>query len=63
MTDVEDQRPVEDTIWFEADYLELFSKAGLRLEASYKPLGKKEEPFEWKSELDIAPWVVYVLKK
>ncbi len=63
MTDVEDQRPVEDTIWLEADYLELFSKAGLNLEASYKPLGKKEEPFEWKSELDIAPWVIYVLKK
>lgn len=63
MTDVEDQRPVEDIIWFEEDYLELFSKAGLHLEATYKPLGKNEEPFEWKSELSIAPWVIYVLRK
>lgn len=63
MTDVEDRRPVEDTIWFEEDYLELFSKANLQLEATYRPLGKKEEPFGWKSELTVAPWVIYVLQK
>lgn len=61
MTDVEDQRPVEDIIWLEEDYLDLFSKAGLHLEATYKPLGKMEEPYNWKSELSIAPWVIYVL--
>ena len=63
MTDVEDRRPVEDITWSEEDYLTLFSGAGLKLEASYKPLGKKEEPFDWKSETRIAPWVIFVLRK
>lgn len=63
MTDVEDTRPVEDIIWFSRDYEQLFDDAGLTVTASYKPLGTKEEPFQWKSETTIAPWVIYVLNK
>ena len=59
----EDQRPVEDIIWFHADYLELFAGAGLELLTSYKPLGREEEPFPWVVETSVAPWIIYVLKK
>jgi ubiquinone/menaquinone biosynthesis C-methylase UbiE len=61
MLDVEDRRPVEDIFWTVADYHELFRRSGLKLEATYKPLGRKEEPFEWVSELHTAPWMIFVL--
>lgn len=63
MTDVEDKRPVEDIIWFNEDYLELFKRSGLRLVESYKPLGKEHEPFKWINETGIAPWIIFVLEK
>jgi len=62
MTDVDDNRPVEDIIWFHEDYSALFSQAGLEVEAYFKPLGNKEEPFNWVNEEKIAPWIIYVLK-
>lgn len=61
MTDVADQRPVVDWIWFHQDYLQLFEAAGLRLVAEYRPLGLPQEPYAWQAETTIAPWVVYVL--
>jgi SAM-dependent methyltransferase len=63
VTDVEDKRPVEDIVWFNKDYLELFAKAELELVESYKPLAKDDEPYEWINETKIAPWIIYVLKK
>lgn len=63
MLDVEDRRPVEDIFWSVADYHEVFNEAGLVLEATYKPLGYIEEPYKWISELHIAPWMIFVLKK
>ncbi len=44
-------------------FSELFKKAGLSVESVYKPLGKKEEPFNWISEMEIAPWIIFVLNK
>jgi hypothetical protein len=61
MTDVVDQRPVVDYIWFHEDYLRLFNAAELRLIAQHRPLGTEGEPWPWKSELSVAPWVIYVL--
>jgi SAM-dependent methyltransferase len=61
MMDVVDQRPVVDYIWFHDDYLRLFDAAELRLIAQYRPLGTEGEPWRWKSELSVAPWVIYVL--
>lgn len=46
MLDVEDKRPVEDIFWTVEDYLVLFEQAGLKVESIYKPLGKKNEPFQ-----------------
>jgi SAM-dependent methyltransferase len=63
MLDVDDRRPVEDIYWTVSDYHKLFYEAGLTLEETYKPLGYKNEPFEWKSELHTAPWMIFVLNK
>ncbi len=61
MTDVIDQRPVVDYIWFHEDYLRQFDASELRLIAQHRPLGTEGEPWRWKSELSVAPWVIYVL--
>jgi SAM-dependent methyltransferase len=63
MTDVEDQSPVEDYLFTKNDYYKLFSEAGLKVVATYAPLGKAEEPYQWKSELTVAPWLIYVLSQ
>jgi SAM-dependent methyltransferase len=63
MLDVKDRRPVEDIFWTIHDYHELFVKAGFNLEATYTPLGHKDEPYNWLSELNIAPWIIFVLSK
>jgi SAM-dependent methyltransferase len=62
MLDVDDRRPVEDIFWTIPDYHKLFTLAGLDLLSTYKPLGKKNEPFKWISEMTIAPWMIFVLK-
>jgi SAM-dependent methyltransferase len=63
MKDVEDRRPVEDVFWTHADYQNTFAHAGLELIATYHPLAKLDEPFAWVSETEIAPWVIYVVKR
>jgi ubiquinone/menaquinone biosynthesis C-methylase UbiE len=63
MLDVKDRRPVEDIFWTVQDYHTLFEKAGLTPEATYKPLGRREEPFDWISEVHTAPWMIFVLSK
>lgn len=63
MLDVEDRRPVDDIFWSVADYHKLFDMAGLEVEATYKPLGRENEPFKWISESNIAPWMIFVLGK
>jgi len=62
-TDIDDGRPVEDIVWTDADYHELYRSAGLEVEQVYKPLALSEEPYPWVNETRIAPWVIYVLKK
>lgn len=63
MTDVEDRRPVEDVIWHEEDYFDVFRSAGLEAEKAYRPLGRDEEQYRWVNETRIPPWVIYVLKR
>ncbi len=62
MTDVMDSRPVEDILWDENSYRDMFHQAGFEVIEVYNPLGKKEDKISWKSEKEIAPWVIYVLK-
>jgi SAM-dependent methyltransferase len=61
MTDVEDRRPVEDVLWMPEAYLEVFRNAGLDVVATYKPLGRADEPFQWVNETTVSPWTIYVL--
>jgi SAM-dependent methyltransferase len=63
VTDVDDQRPVEDILWEDDAYLEVYKRAGLEPVAIYRPLGRESEPYKWVSEIRIAPWVIYVLRK
>ena len=63
MTDVEDKRPVDDIIWYDPEYREVYNKAGMEPIAVYKPLAKAAEPYPWVNETKIAPWVIYVLKR
>lgn len=62
ITDTGDNRPVEDVIWTNEAYQEVFERAGLELVKTYKPLARESEPYQWVNETRIAPWVIYVLR-
>jgi SAM-dependent methyltransferase len=61
ITDVDDQRPVEDILWTDEAYREVYESAGLAVVQTLKPLARTSEPYAWISETRIAPWVIYVL--
>lgn len=61
MLDVEDKRPVEDVLWTDDAYLEVYKRAGLAPIRTHRPLASDSEPYSWVSETAIAPWVIYVL--
>jgi SAM-dependent methyltransferase len=61
MLDVDDRRPVEDVLWTDEGYLDVYRRAGLRSIAMHRPLGTAAEPYRWVSETTIAPWVVHVI--
>ena len=63
ITDVDDKRPVTDTLWFDEDYRDLFNASDLKLVETVRPLGLPTEPYDWVSETTVAPWVIYVLSK
>jgi SAM-dependent methyltransferase len=61
MLDVEDRRPVEDILWTDEAYSEVYKAAELMALKMYRPLGKETEAYSWVSETTIAPWVIHVL--
>jgi SAM-dependent methyltransferase len=61
ITDVDDKRPVEDVVWTDDAYRDVYGQAGLQVLEMLKPLGKPGEPHDWVNETRIAPWVIYVL--
>jgi SAM-dependent methyltransferase len=63
VTDHEDRRPVEDIVWTDEAYREVFGRAGLVVMQTYKPLAKGDEPYAWVSETEAAPWVIYLLQR
>ena len=63
ITATEDKRPVEDIVWTDKSYREIYAQAGLNPLITHKPLAKPEEPYPWVNETQIPPWVIYVLKK
>jgi SAM-dependent methyltransferase len=62
-TEFPDQRPCVDILCTDEDYRQLVALSGFEIAAIYKPLAKGEEPYQWVSEMTIAPWVIYVLAK
>jgi SAM-dependent methyltransferase len=62
ITDIEDPRPVEDFVWTDEDYREIYGRAGLELIATHRPLAREDEPYRWVNEARIAPWAIYILK-
>jgi len=40
---------------------EVYARANLKPVATYKPLAKGNEPYQWVNETKIAPWTIYVL--
>jgi len=62
VTDHADPRPVEDILWTDESYREVFKEARLRLLGKHEPLARGDEPYSWVSEVEIAPWAVYVLE-
>ena len=62
MTDVDDKRPVEDILWTDEAYREVYKRAGLELVQTHKPLGRESEPYQWVNETRIAPWAIYALQ-
>ena len=60
MTDVDDRRPVEDVVCDDGDYQRLYRDCRLEPVATYRPLGRDDEPIEWVNEARIPPWVIYV---
>jgi SAM-dependent methyltransferase len=63
MLDVADARPVEDVVWSDEDYREVYRVAGLRPVHTHKPLARAGEGHRWVSETTVAPWVIYVLAR
>jgi ubiquinone/menaquinone biosynthesis C-methylase UbiE len=63
MKDVEDSRPVEDVLYTDESYRDIYQRSGLRVLKAYRPLAEESEPFDWISETTIAPWVIYVLQR
>jgi SAM-dependent methyltransferase len=61
MLDVPDRRPVEDVMWLDEDYRELYVRAGLEVLEVHRPLGTDADPHEWIAETKTSPWAIYVL--
>jgi SAM-dependent methyltransferase len=61
MLDVDDRRPVEDILWTDEGYNDVYVRAGVKPIKTYRPLGTQGEPYSWVSETSLAPWVIYVL--
>lgn len=62
-TAIEDRTPVEDIIWPEEDYRDIYREVGLCVVDKLEPKAVGDEPYEWINEMKIAPWNIYVLEK
>lgn len=52
-----------DFYWTEADYLQEFAAAGFNILEIHYPLGREDEPFAWKDEKVVSPFVIFIAKK
>ena len=61
ITDINDTRPVVDTVWTDADYREMYKQSSFEILKTYKPLADKNDGYNWINETTTAPWVIYCL--
>jgi SAM-dependent methyltransferase len=61
-TEFGDARPAEDVLCTDGAYRDIYSRSGLEVVATYRPLAGDDVGAQWVSEARIAPWVIYVLK-
>jgi len=61
MLDVPDRRPVEDIVWSDRAYRQVFRDASLDVLQMHQPLGVATEPYCWVTELSVPAWTIYVL--
>jgi hypothetical protein len=59
----EHAQPAEDILCGSDCYRDVYQRSGLDVMATYRPLGKTDDGWPWVSEMDVAPWVIYVLKR
>lgn len=62
-TDFEDRRPCHDILFTDECYQQAYQEARLDLVETRKPVAIGTEPIVWISEMKVAPWVIYVLKR
>jgi len=55
--------PVEDVLWTDEAYRDVFASAGLEVLEKRNPMGSEGEPYAWVNETRIAPWAIYVLSR
>jgi SAM-dependent methyltransferase len=58
-----DQRPVEDILWTDESYRDVFAAVGLAAVQKHLPLATGNGPYRWVNETRIAPWAIYVLER
>lgn len=61
ITDIDDERPVEDIVWPDENYQQVYRASGLKALETRHPLGDENDGYVWVNETRIAPWVIYVL--
>ena len=61
ITDIPDPRPVEDILWTDEAYRDTYTRAGLDVVATHRPLGRDDDPVRWVNETRVAPWTIHVL--
>lgn len=52
---------LDDYFWTAADYNEIINKSGFQLLEKVSPLGSEEDGYPWVSEMDVAPYNIYIL--
>jgi SAM-dependent methyltransferase len=62
-TALDDRRPVEDVIWTDEAWREVYAAADLIELEALRPLAREGDPGDWVSETKVAPWVIYVLRR
>jgi SAM-dependent methyltransferase len=54
---------LHDSLWTREFLEKIFEDQSFKIEHLFKPLGHTDDPFFWQSELSVAPFDIYILRK